>query len=395
MAEEQTSEYAPTSDLPEIILPTDHPRTRSSRRVQQVLPAPEEEEVESSELRQYLQRRSYDDARNEITQAKAEGMLSLSEVMAKRSTKYENDQNEREAFVADMMEVLYTFDEEVMTHHIQGDLVSKYMTDESFKAKLDSISARANTLFEAKKQPCIYRNTVTDPEGRGLKASDLREVLNAMRQYTNCENEALMHSVDHQIPWPGDRGTKGRYVVVGEDFPKSRAEAITAFVDNVKARLENCGDEDRLQPFFTVGYTNDPANRAKQHKAHSGSNYIINLYEAVCMHLNLDQRLQNHVICLCWRAGHAEVAEIVAEELGCCQVATGAGFRYHPSGGSNISANAYSWRAWQLYEMYAEEHTSYTERFNADLNSSESGPVIQDVARMLDAMEHVRDATQM
>lgn len=95
------------------------------------------------------------------------------------------------------------------------------------------------------------------------------------------------------------------------------------------------------------------------HRAHRSSNFIMNLFEAVCSYLYPGQlRLQQHTIFLIFQPIHNSLSEIVASRLSQGTIFNAGGFSFYPPGRSNATVDQYSLAAYQEWKEWAWYHTN-------------------------------------
>jgi hypothetical protein len=126
-------------------------------------------------------------------------------------------------------------------------------------------------------------------------------------------------------------------------YCRKRREKIWAFKNMVVKRAgAACENGRALQPMqsplFNIGYYKTPLQRLKEHERHRGSNYIMNLTEALFMNrYNNSFRIHQLMLQTFWEAAQPWFGETAISQLIQGYVFNGTGFSHCQAGCSNIS----------------------------------------------------------
>jgi len=124
------------------------------------------------------------------------------------------------------------------------------------------------------------------------------------------------------------------------------------FGDNLEACLRSMPQALWDQPFGVplsdFGYTRNVEKQLKAHGALRLSNFLINLFEAICEVLWFSKlRMAQFVILLIFRAAMASLAEILLTRVGGGYTSTGSGFSHYLASRNNASAQSFSEAGWR------------------------------------------------
>lgn len=160
---------------------------------------------------------------------------------------------------------------------------------------------------------------------------------------------------------------------------RSRIGRGLAFCANLRARLARIPEEkmdDPLDvPFVEIGYSNDMPTRFDNHRSHSSSSSILNLFEAIC-HLQWPDEfnLWQFVIHCCCKPDRVALGEIFFTQLCEGYIHNAGGFSTYPAGRSVFSAYNQEYGGWAeadewvVKNMLVEEnHAREQEKWEANI----------------------------
>ncbi|KAL9043021.1 MAG: hypothetical protein Q9180_000170 [Flavoplaca navasiana] len=205
--------------------------------------------------------------------------------------------------------------------------------------------------------PSIYQNAICDREGISPTPSQWLRIQHLMQLYVSDtpQGDELALRVDQIVPsksFPIPRTSQNKRLRRYTDFDtrtgrmrfephQGRRGIVWKFTERLLERLQDEKDENRMHtplvaPVVEIGFSNNVARRLRDHRRHRGSNYIMNLAQA----LFEDQYpknfcLKQHVIYHCWSADQPWPSEVLLTRLGQGYISGGTGFSHHPAGLSN------------------------------------------------------------
>ena len=230
-----------------------------------------------------------------------------------------------------ILEILTSMELEVIQGLIEGDLPERareglvdYFDNESRVA--DSISA-------------VYTNFIVDKDGRPPTKTDVRDIIDTMELYIKkdaTQYQQLAHRID------GLYGARQRWKYVEKD---SYHAAHTKFISSMRERL-NSGDEDSDDldheqwplrgGISEVGFNVTPYGRINNHKNHTSSTCVMNLFEACAQHLFPGQyAVEGYAVARTINPIVISLSEIVISRLACSYIDHGCGFNYCRAGASD------------------------------------------------------------
>lgn len=232
-------------------------------------------------------------------------------------------------------------------------------TKQAVRDELDSNAKRNRELD----QPAIYViELVKKDNHRAPTPNDMIKILQIADRYAHGE-EYVVKRVDIWMK----TGSKERQRYLPNDSAKRKYKELR---DNMLALFRDMTDEEKDvslgQPLRDVGYADDAFRRIKEHSKHTGSNYLLNLFEAVACEFWPDEfETQSHIVYLIWEVLGCTIAEMVFSVLGSSYIRTGLGFNHVAAGGSNTTAWRTPWD-WHTILQATRYCTPFIERMKID-----------------------------
>ncbi|KAI7280795.1 hypothetical protein KC343_g530 [Hortaea werneckii] len=221
---------------------------------------------------------------------------------------------------------LYTLiiahDQNVLEGLLFGDLPARRRYLPPMDQALQKMRKEAeDAADEARKLPGIYGNWLVDEDGESPSPTELREMIERVRDYMDEDGDEFdANDVDGQKTPVVKR--KDSSWGVRKYLSKNDGKTIT-----------------KRAPLCEFGFSINLIKRLKEHKNHVNSNYIMNLFEAVAISVHGSKYAieQNVIYIIPW--GHlCELAEIFATRIGFGMTGLGGGFSHQLPGRNNSSA---------------------------------------------------------
>lgn len=139
--------------------------------------------------------------------------------------------------------------------------------------------------------------------------------------------------------------TDKRPPACSEERARKSKDFVSALKDRIRSMKVSLHKTPFAVPLCEVGWSVDPLTRLRSHERHSRSNYIMNLFEAICgvLYPGSHYRMAQEVIYLVYRPEQAFAAEIFFKRA--CQgyIDRGSGFSHHGAGTNNDIARPIHW----------------------------------------------------
>ncbi|KAL9023097.1 MAG: hypothetical protein Q9196_007389 [Gyalolechia fulgens] len=266
------------------------------------------------------------------------------------------DQGESDELFQALVLILASIDEQLLKAIINGQVARHSQIPND---PVSSILMRINHRSDP--PPSIYINSICDAEGMSPTPFQWRLICESMNLYVlgNRESDELAIDVDQLIhpseQWPKPttraRARSHRYTEWGTRIRDEsdlvcvhRRETISEFAGNMQERLDQEYAAKRKHtpltaPVVEVGFSDSVVRRLGQHRRHQGSNYIMNLAEALFeYHYPGMFHLHQHVIYHCWREIQPWYSEILLTRLAQGYIYNAGGFSHFGAGFSNSSS---------------------------------------------------------
>ncbi|KAF1361763.1 hypothetical protein EJ07DRAFT_53134, partial [Lizonia empirigonia] len=233
---------------------------------------------------------------------------------------------------------------------------------------------------QSEHQPGIYMQQLVSGDGFSPSATELLTMADLMEGYVKgCrqrETHPLGGVIDDNVAASIDNFKRlGHY----ESYSRSHVAEITIFIKQLRQRLHNIPLQERDEPLrcplVEVRYSVRCVSRLKQHLAHSSSNYIMNLAEAIFQTQRTDfptsYWIKQFVIYLIWDNSQPEIAEIGFAKLAESFTHNGGGFSHYAAGLSNYSGTLVSGREWNAAKTYMLERSPYLHNLKLERDTLE------------------------
>ncbi|KAL8991855.1 MAG: hypothetical protein Q9169_007593 [Polycauliona sp. 2 TL-2023] len=251
--------------------------------------------------------------------------------------------------------MMLSIEPELLTAIIEGQVARKAEIPNSSVCNCLLKMSQTNNL-----PPSIYQNSICDHEGFAPTPCQWAEIHDLMQTYISKtpEGDNLAAVVDQVIhpsksfPAPETDGDQRfrRYIDFNPQNGERRLEPsnkrranIHGFATELFPRLEGDAAEPlhvpMAAPVVEIGFSDNVLVRLRHHQEHQGSNYIMNLAQAL-----FEYRyptffcLKQHVIYHCFTAEQPWTSEIILTRLAQGYIANGCGFSHYGAGFSNGSA---------------------------------------------------------
>lgn len=285
---------------------------------------------------------------------------------------------------------------------IDGNLELDLLSDRQLRVYINTLQTQANSKHahtnkvkttetktgkRAKKSepedersylPCIYIQQLCDMGGLSPTPRDFYEIIiPKARSYASTLSDDEVDEIDswilrgklrpgHDAPRSLGTAEEGyrRYLTKAVDANINsdadfvpigdRMNVLDNFLDALKMRIENISrlawDEPMHPPLVEFGWTIEPIHRFAAHESHNGSNFLMNLFEALCNTFlkakNKEYRIHRHIIYRCWSAEQPAAAEVFFHRIGSGYIDNGGGFSYSDAGSNTTTASNVTLQEW-------------------------------------------------
>ncbi|KAL8923389.1 MAG: hypothetical protein Q9208_004659 [Pyrenodesmia sp. 3 TL-2023] len=271
-----------------------------------------------------------------------------------------------------------------MMASIDPDLLKAIIEGQVEKKSRMSGSAVSNCLrrlaSNSNPPPSIYQNAICDREGISPTPFQWRKICHLMQVYVsdNENGNQLAMRVDQLIypveRWPVPTTPRQarfrRYTEGNHDGLENctsicgnRRTTVWEFTEQMAKRLDTDSEEGRehvplAAPVVQMGFSNSVVSRLSNHRRHEGSNYLMNLAEALFQYEYPGRFcLMQHILFSCWRKDQPWPSEILFTRLAQAYTTNGGGFSHWGAGFSN----GVSWR-----KRPAEDWTRFEYQMSLD-----------------------------
>jgi hypothetical protein len=330
----------------------------------------------------------------------------IMEVMSEENKIFDQQVEEK---VETIRAMLATVPMELLIALVSGNLAKAADTNVELREIL------AYNKVHSKMAPAIYYQSLVNEETKeSLSANEAKKVVAGCLKYLRTGNTAnefaklvdtAYHSQMRQKYHRHDNGYR-QYLChkdhVGLGTPEKQAEYTLdpdkfdarhqIREENLKAQLycllerlssipAEDGDEPLEIPLGEVGYAGHATERLKQHAKHTtSSNYLMNLWEAVCKVLygqdvlQSSFRIHQYVIFTCYIPSHAILGETFFTRLAHGYIYNGGGFSHYHAGLSNESvkdSEKVKWD-WDGLCSYAVIKTCFDQNWDLELEKQKA-----------------------
>ncbi|KAK4494525.1 hypothetical protein PRZ48_014823 [Zasmidium cellare] len=268
----------------------------------------------------------------------------------------------RDIYRIECVSILASMPHKALVAILGSGLTKQKLTDEELRSNLRELRKRSVG------QPNCYHIEFCDVRGIGPTLREMREFADVAEQYAwpTCEEDANIaieiDSVKNSLSKAEEeeiRNTnKRRYLSPGEK--DNTRKNLRILLDKLRMHLSGLtiGDDDPV-PFLLddVGYTdNAPRRLEKDHSQHSGSNDLMNLFEAISIVCAEGKyRMRADVIFVCCKKVQAYFSEILFSVLAESYIWTGKGFNGRPAGENRGTLDKYDseeqWAKWRQQQL--------------------------------------------
>ncbi|KAK3723426.1 hypothetical protein LTR37_001678 [Vermiconidia calcicola] len=276
-----------------------------------------------------------------------------------------------QTYKTDCLEILASIPSDVLSAVLGAGLERRKDSDPELRGVL------ADNRRRSASQPCIYMLELADKAGAGPTVDQMRRFIRLARSYATKQDYGdLLWAYDvDSVKSPLDRDEKdavrdGARHYLPSSTTRDRLELL---LSRLEVQLSGFQDPEEVLPFLLrdIGYTDNGIRRIdEQHKKHTSSNKLMNLFEAIsiadddfdgCFEMKAD------VIFLCFRPSHARLSEIVFSLLANSYVGDGRGFNGKEAGLSNSSSDELSTSDWQKLQHDALNESPLRENYEAEM----------------------------
>ncbi|KAF7884702.1 uncharacterized protein EAF02_005038 [Botrytis sinoallii] len=251
-------------------------------------------------------------------------------------------------FLNALMIMLAGIDKRILKHLVEGNLpsVERNPDNYEFSSKLKNMRAVLTGETKLTHRPYIYIQYLVDKKGISPTPKDIGEILDHVELYlegfnikenqasNDCalEIDTAFHTTKH-----GYNTVQAGYrrYASSERNPRSLTwkKTILQWVETTRDRLRYSEkDEPLSRPLVEVGYAT-ALSRLDEHKNHTGSNYIMNLIEAICKaYFREKWSIKQYVLFKIAHHTHAMFGEILCTRMAQAYTTHGGGFCHHAAG---------------------------------------------------------------
>lgn len=248
--------------------------------------------------------------------------------------------------------IVWSTDRHIHNAILSGNFPERYRRDTIFRNAVLVVQHRTK---EVGKQPCIYANFIAHGHtGEMMTARQLRKLVEMLRQYFIDDQFAFI--IDQVMPGQAKNGCR-RYLSesIGDASIPSRVKSLGVLCRALLRRADEATDQDvplrgSLSEF---GYTHDPETRLRNHADHIGSNFLMNLVDAICQVYLQDFMLYQFVVYPIPDLDLVELAEIYFTRAGQGYLENGGGFSHALAGGSTNAKKNYDTEEWESFWDYS------------------------------------------
>lgn len=237
----------------------------------------------------------------------------------------------------------------------------QYLDELKFKSK---VNVATHYLFEF-----VHRQT-----GESPTPTQLLQMIEMAERYLAAEDDdpddmAFVQSIEswkfsHRLGFSVPKYKKGFREYLPNDDAR---ENLRVFLDALKEFLAGEPQNEPLnQPLREVGYTDSTDRRVDQHQRHSGSNYLMDLFEAIAKKLKMPYENQWVTLSICFEKEHGVVGEVIWSLLAQSYYETGRGFNHQRAGESNSSVWTNKNIDWMGIAEWTLENTPFVENREAE-----------------------------
>lgn len=286
----------------------------------------------------------------------------------------------------------------LMKSLVYGNLAEDKLTNPSLLTELK----RMENLVSSRGYPGIYHQQLTNDRGESPTPAELLQAINLAEQYAQLKGKSMTpaqvrkidmwvdttHSTNIMpgIPFWKQNSNGRRYLTQPKDTSRwvtGRATNLETFCDALRERI---GDLDiRLHsvplegPLCEIGWSINLEKRMASHAKHVQSNFIMNLFEAICGILFPGRfRIRQNIIYLCWQPTQPGPAEVFFTRV--CQgyIDTGTGFSHANAGNNNESGTSLPQDHWDHINIHAlQDPALHARRAAYRLQGAESSAKIE------------------
>ncbi|KAF7860713.1 hypothetical protein EAF04_008231 [Stromatinia cepivora] len=246
------------------------------------------------------------------------------------------------------MIMLAGIDNRILKHLVEGNLprVERQPGNYELSSKLDNIKAVLTGETKLTHRPYIYIQYLVDRRGISPNPKDIGKILDHVELYlrgfnirenqdsNQCalEIDTAFYTSKHGY---GTVQAGYRRYASSERNPRSFTwkKTILQWVETTRDRLRHSNQDEPLsRPLVKVGYAT-ALSRLDEHKNHTGSNYIMNLVEAICKAYFRERwSIKQYVLFKVAHHTHAMFGEILCTRLAQAYTTHGGGFCHHAAG---------------------------------------------------------------
>ncbi|KAI7163587.1 hypothetical protein KC349_g1261 [Hortaea werneckii] len=280
---------------------------------------------------------------------------------------------------------------EILDGLIDGTLVSKCADSSTTEGK---IVAELKERVDSVAHPGVYQQGIATPDGVSPTTIEHQKALKDVYSYCfgkKPQDQVLAHTIDSMMePHTSfadiQRGVR-KYLRNHEELPiERRKQAASTFCKVLSNALQKVPAEDQHNPHKHVlvefGFSSTLVDRLRQHRKHTSSNFLMNLYHA-CLTYRHGNRyiLHQNVIALCARPQYATLLEILANRSGGGYVTSGWGLSHYPAGRS-VPLGRRTVQQWAEYFRWIKEHTQLEENHQREVERIKTEEAREEMERI-------------
>ncbi|GAB7353786.1 hypothetical protein MBLNU459_g4169t1 [Dothideomycetes sp. NU459] len=251
--------------------------------------------------------------------------------------------------------IIETMEPAILDGIVRGNLAARVHTEPELKEVIEELEDAGLHL------PGIYGNFLVNRKGVALSVSDTYEASQLARRYYGRARGDLKMAFEIDLamsprvaPADSENGVR-KYLcpsLTEPTFHPGRAEKLAVFCDALerccKSIPRDAWNEPMPHPLCEFGYGKFPASRITDHATHSSSNFIMNLFDAICRVNFEGYKIKGYNLYSIPAPYLISLSEIFVTRIGQGYASGGGGFSYALAGDVDSSANDVPTVDWML-----------------------------------------------
>jgi hypothetical protein len=313
---------------------------------------------------------------NEYAEALSKSYIDLAELVYERECSVRSKvltNYSQEQFVSHCIKILW-YTHPLLLKELACGNYSKTLINSAPTAQLRKLHAAYSQHGDG--QPSIYMQQLVNNAGESPTPNELQNIIALARGYSDRTlSRSIVRAIDSAI-YRGEDTWKHPYPRYLEPKRPSAAKTIKKFCDYLEKRLKPLieeagqGDTPLTYPLVEFGYSKNSKTRLMQHRTHNSSNYIMNLFEAICLYQEIGYQMHQYIIYFCFEPDQVYVAEALFTRIGLGYIERGTGFSHHPAG-QNCHGSVKEQRLWDKWFAEAIKSKQFITNHERDVKLAE------------------------